>query len=119
MEGPGIYKNEVSSHSLHVYGCAEREGLLPRSHTVTKISSNFHLALSNKFFNDELASLLISIVVISLTPSCISPRIFMKWCAVVSELEALGKRGGVFVLDCLADITAMSEKRKNSESKET
>lgn len=54
----------------------------------------------------------------SLTLSWISPRIFMRWCNVVRELESRGISGGVGLLPRLGDITAASENMKNSDRSE-
>ena len=54
----------------------ERDG--PLSHAVTRMSSNFHLALSKSDLRLDVASLEISMPETSFTLSWISPRIIMR-----------------------------------------
>ena len=84
---------------------------------LTRISWNFHRALSRRALRLEVASLVMSMPVTSLTLSWISPRIFIRWCAVVREFEHFGNPGGAVPRP--GDITATSENTKNSESSET
>ena len=56
----------------------DRERHEPLSHAVTRMSSNFHLALSKSDLRLDVASLEISMPETSFTLSWISPRIFMR-----------------------------------------